>query len=195
MKLHFRRRRGESTARADIVRAARQGDDRAFTDMITGVQERLWQVARRLATDDDVAADLVQESLVRAYRSLPRLKDPERFLPWLLRILNHLAADMLGKPGTLSLEALAEAGVNLPAPDRDGPEARADSRHTGEAADRALRAMPLIYRQPLVLRHVLDWPYHEIAEVLGWPLGTVKTRLFRGRELLREHLLREGIHP
>jgi len=188
-------RPGAGPSRTALVRAAQRGDERAFRALVADIQQRLWQVARRLAGDDDRAADLVQESLMRAFRALPRLRDPERFMSWLLRILNHVATDTLGARQPESLEDLAEAGIEPMASELEGPEARAEAAGTAEAIDRALAAMPMIYRQPLVLRHVLDLTYDDLAQILDLPLGTVKTRLFRGREMLREHLLREGIRP
>ncbi|MEB3237700.1 MAG: sigma-70 family RNA polymerase sigma factor [Candidatus Sericytochromatia bacterium] len=195
MNLLKRPRTGERTNRTALVRAAQAGDERAFRALVGEVQERLWQVARRLCGDDDRAADLVQESLIRAFRALPRLREPERFMPWLLRILNHLATDMLGGRQADSLEELAESGFEPLADASRSPEALAEAAGLGEVIDRALGRLPMAYRQPLVLRHVLDLSHDDMAQILDLPVGTVKTRLFRGRELLREQLLKEGIRP
>lgn len=179
----------------ELIARSQRGAGAAFGDLVRRHQDRVYNLAFRMTGDRDIAMDVTQDAFVRAYRSLPKLRQPERFMSWLLRIVSNLSLDALQAKGTVSLDALLEDGdLNLPHSDDDPLEAL-EAVMSGEAIVAALAKVPPVYRQVLVLRHLEDLPYERIAEILDIPLGTVKTRLFRGREQLRVLLAQGGIVP
>jgi RNA polymerase sigma-70 factor, ECF subfamily len=158
----------------------------------------LFRLALRLTGDPAAAEDLVQETYLKALRSFHTLRDPERVRPWLFQILSRLVIDH-------HRSALREVPIESP-DELDGfslydriadedPLPYADNLHDAflaqfpdEEVRRALLALPEIYRIPLVLLYVEDLSYRELAEVLGCPVGTVMSRLHRGRKALERAL-------
>ncbi len=178
-----------------LVLRAQKGDTRAFGDLVRRHQDRVFNLASRMTGDRDMAADVTQDAFLRAFRSLPKLRQPERFSSWLLKIVRNLSFDALGSRSAVSLDALLEDGDEyLPVSGAD-PAEKLEGVLSDEAVAAALGRVPPVYRQVLVLRHIEDLPYDQIAEILDLPLGTVKTRLFRGREQLRQFLTEGGITP
>jgi RNA polymerase sigma-70 factor, ECF subfamily len=146
---------------------------------------------RPRVTDTAEAEDVAQEAFIRAFRALPRLEDPNRFLRWLARIALNLAADTRRRrPRCRSLESLLEDGsseIALPAPPDDpgeGMDRREDHRLVLAAVDR----LPGKYRLVVLLRYFEGLSGREIAGVLGEPEGTVRNRLFRAHDRLRKLL-------
>jgi RNA polymerase sigma-70 factor (ECF subfamily) len=158
----------------------------------------LFRLALRLTGDPTAAEDLVQETYLRALQSFGTLRDPARVRPWLFQILSRLVID---RHRTASREAPLESPEAL---DRfslydvisdEDPFPYSDNLHDDflaqfrdEDVRRALLALPEVYRMPLVLLYVEELSYRELAEVLGCPVGTVMSRLHRGRKALERHL-------
>ncbi len=179
----------------DLILRAQRGDTAAFGDLVRRHQDRVFNLAYRMTSDRDMAADVTQDAFLRAFRALPKLRETQRFSSWLLKIVSNLSLDAVQAKSTVSLDALLEDGDEyLPISSSD-PEGALDSVIADEAIAAALDKVAPVYRQVLVLRHIEDLPYEKIAEILDLPLGTVKTRLFRGREQLRLHLTQGGITP
>ena len=178
---------------ADLVQAARAGDRRALEDLLRRHQGRLWSVCRRLTGTDADADDATQEALVSIVRALPRFDGRSRFSTWAYRIAVNASLDELrrrrrrpepGLPGDADLAHLTEpldgAGPlwsRTPSPDPEGVALSVD-------VDAALRRLPPEFRAPVVLRDLCGLDYAEIAEVLGVPPGTVRSRISRGRAAL-----------
>lgn len=152
------------------VELAMRGDHDAFAALAGAAADRLYALARMILRDADRAEDATQEALVKAWRELPRLRDPDRFEPWLRRLLVNACYDEVrrgGRRAEVRLIPLAEPSAGDPGPsivDRD-------------RVDRGLRRIPVEQRAVLVLHHHLGLTHVEIAETLGIPLGTVKSRL------------------
>ncbi|MBU6429977.1 MAG: sigma-70 family RNA polymerase sigma factor [Cyanobacteria bacterium REEB65] len=184
-----------SKPETQLVVRSQRGDTKAFGELVRWQQDRVFNVAFRMTGDRDIAADVTQDAFLRAFRSLPKLRQPERFGSWLLRIVNNLCLDALASRNTVSLDEILEDGdEHLPVSNMD-PVDRLEGVLSDEAVAAALQRVPAVYRQVLVLRHIEDLPYEQIAEILDIPLGTVKTRLFRGRDQLRQFLMEGGITP
>lgn len=178
-----------------LVSQSQRGDAKAFGDLVRRHQDRVFNLALRMTGDRDMAADVTQDAFLRAFRSLPKLRQPERFGSWLLKIVSNLSLDAVGARSTVSLDSLLEDGDEyLPVSGVD-PADQLEGVLSDEAVAAALCRVQSVYRQVLVLRHIEDLPYDQIAEILDIPLGTVKTRLFRGREQLRQFLTEGGITP
>ncbi len=149
----------------------------------------LYSVAYRLAGNDDDAQDLVQESLIRVRRGLERY-EPGSLQGWLARIVTNVFLDEMRRRKRRPTDALPDdPGPVLP------PAPAADQVYTGLSAEiqRALSALPDDFRVPVVLCDVSDLSYEQIAEATGVPIGTVRSRLHRGRRMLRAALTADGV--
>ena len=167
--------------RTDLVERARHGDREAFDVLMLDAIGRLYAIARMIAQDADVAEDAVQESLVRCWRDLPSLRDPERFDPWLRRLLLNAVTEEFRK----RRRHRAQVRVLRLEP--------SVSDSSGELADRdeiqrAFGALSIEHRTILVLHHYLGMNVAEAATALGVPRGTAKSRLHYANEALRASL-------
>ena len=163
----------------EIVVRAGQGDHDAFAVLARSALGRLDAVARLILRDSDLAADAVQEALIRAWRDLPRLREPERFDAWLYRLTVNACMDASRRRRRRVVEIELTPLIDLPIP--DGTAAFADR----DFLDRALRRLQPDQRAILVLRFFLDLSLPEAAEILDIPLGTAKSRLHRSLAALR----------
>lgn len=166
----------------DLVVRARRGDRDAFTRIVTIEIARLDAVARLIIRDRDRAKDAVQEALVRAWRDLPSLRDPDRFEAWLRRLLVRACTDELRQARRRVFE-VELTDLHHPAVG-DSSIALADR----EALERGFRHLDADYRSVIVLHYYLGLPLPEVAHAVGTPVGTVKSRLHRAREALRAAL-------
>lgn len=169
---------------ADWLGRAIAGERAALGTFVRQHQDRVYRVLLRLTGDREVALDLTQETFVRAMGALGRFRPGAPMAPWLLTIANRLFIDHVRGQGRERLEdpdSLSAMSRGAEDPAIAGTAARLD-------LEAALALLPVPWRQAVVLRHMDDLSYDQIAEVLDIPLGTAKTWLFRGRERLRELL-------
>ena len=174
---------------AGLVERARQGDHDAFAALIDGRVEPTYRTALAILGNEADARDATQDTFVRAWRSLPELRDPERFSAWLGRILvNTCRTAMRGRRRRLVREISvgdfptddAWSGPSLASPD----ESTADVDLVARALDR----IPVSDRTLLALHHYEHLPLEQIAQMLGVPAKTVKSRLFTARRALQRAL-------
>lgn len=150
---------------------------------------QIYNLAYRLAGNPEDAADLAQEVFVRVYRNLDRYQ-PGTFDGWLYRITKNLFLDQVRRRRRFRLEPLRSEEWAQPVSPEPGP-ADLVERHTFEACiEEGLRQLSEDFRLAVVLCDVEGLTYEEIATVTGWPMGTVRSRIHRGRKQLREHLER-----
>jgi RNA polymerase sigma-70 factor (ECF subfamily) len=165
----------------------------AYAVLVRRYRDRIYSHACYLIGDADEAADLTQEALIQAYRALPQFRPDAKFAPWLYRIATNLCASWRRrqKRRPLSMEDLDEA-TSVTDPFNPGrpatPEEAYETTEFQATVRRALRGLPVSYRQVLVLRYLEDLSYREIAAALGLRVTTVENRLRTGRRLLRERL-------
>lgn len=177
----------------ELVERHRRGDPTAFDEVFERHQKLVYNVALRLSGDRERAADLTQEIFLRIYRHLGRFEGRSSLETWIYRVAINCCRSRLSRrrPKTQSLpEAAAEVIEEL----RDAapnPERRAISRDTGRRLAGALSSLPAPFREAVVLRDVEGLTYKEIAEVLSVRIGTVRSRIARGRERLREMMEKE----
>jgi RNA polymerase sigma-70 factor (ECF subfamily) len=168
---------------AELVVRARSGDRDAFARLAADAVGRLDAVARLMTRDPEHAKDAVQETLVRAWRDLPTLRDPDRFDAWLRRLLVRACIDELRKwrrRGVIEVQLLelhhpTSADSSVSVAERD-------------ALNRGFRRLEPEQRALVVLVYYMGLPLNEAADALEIPLGTAKSRLHRSRETLRAAL-------
>ena len=165
-----------------LVEAARSGDEEAFASIARGSADRLFAVAYRIVRDVGRAEDAVQQTLVTAWRELPALREVERFEAWLHRILVHACYAEAKRASRWSANV-----VLMPV---DGPATPDTTQDivTRDALDRGFRRLPAEQRAAFVLHHYLGWSVAEIAENLGVPSETVRSRLRYATSTLRASL-------
>jgi RNA polymerase sigma-70 factor (ECF subfamily) len=164
------------------------GDDAArFRAVALPCLDEVYTLARYLVGNPVDAEDAVQECYLRALKYFGSFKGPA-IKPWLFSILRNVCYAELSRRGTLELRGDDENEGDEPlwSGNGDDPETAVLRKQDGEAIRGFLAALPLVYREALVLREVNELSYGEIANVTGVPIGTVMSRLARGRALLRD---------
>jgi len=165
-----------------IVEAARSGDEEAYASIARGLADRLFVVAHRILRDVGRAEDAVQQALVTAWRELPALRNAERFEAWIHRILVHACYAEAKRASRWSANVVA-----LPVDGPATPDTTLDIV-TRDALDRGFRRLPAEQRAAFVLHHYLGWSIAEIAENLGVPTETIRSRLRYATSPLRAAL-------
>jgi RNA polymerase sigma-70 factor (ECF subfamily) len=169
-----------------LVERAGRGDHDAFAELARGAVTRLDQAARLVLRDPELARDAVQEALIRAWRDLPRLRDPDRFDAWLYRLTINSCLDQARRRRRRPIE-VELTPIDMPAAfDMSG--AIADR----EIVDAAMQRLDDAGRAIVVLHYFLGLPLTEVASTLGIPIGTVKSRLHRA---LGEMRIAVGAEP
>jgi len=167
----------------DLVEAARSGDREAYVDLIRARTDRLFGIAQRILRDIDRAEDALQDALVIAWRDLRSLRDPDRFDAWLQRLLINvcIAQATRERRRTANLRVL---------PVDDGPAAPDELLTIADRdlLERGFRRLPPDQRAILVLHHFLGYAPSEIAETLGIPPGTARSRLHHAHRAMRAAL-------
>ena len=162
-----------------LVERARQGDREAFATLVRASATRLDAAARLILRDRELARDAVQEALIRAWRDLPGLRDPDRFDAWLYRLLANSAIEETRRRRRRVIEVAIE---NL---DVSGPDDVARLFADRDALDRALAELRPEHRALVVLHYYLGLPLPEAAAAMGITLGAAKARLHRSIVALR----------
>ncbi len=182
----------------DLLQAARGGDDRAFNHLIYHYQAAAQRLAQQILRTEEAAADAVQDALIKVHRALPRFQDGN-FRSWLLRIVTNTCYDYLRsqrRRATVSLDDFVEPTgaefAQLRADERQNPEMLVTQQESLNYLLQAINALPAWHRDVVLLVDVHGYDYNEAAELLGLPLGTVKSRLSRARSALRDHLTEGG---
>jgi RNA polymerase sigma-70 factor (ECF subfamily) len=182
--------RADDIARDEwLVLRCQLGEREAFDPLIAKWHPLLWRYAVRLTSDADAAADVVQDVWLRVLRGLPGLRDAARFRAWLFGIARRALMDRLRvRYAEPPMEPLEPGGIEEPAAD-DG---RVDDFLVLQTE---LDRLPFTEREVLVLFYLRELSLNDIAAIAAIPVGTVKSRLFRARQMLRTQLERKGLEP
>jgi RNA polymerase sigma-70 factor (ECF subfamily) len=184
-------------ADAELVRTAVAGREAAFEELVRRYQRPIAAYVYRMVGDYDAALDLTQEVFIKVYNSLSRYRSEFKFSTWIYKIAHNAAIDHLRRYAVRE-QALAggwdgeRREISIESR-RLTPEQESELEERRSEIEQVVDVLPPAYRELIVLRHSHDLSYDEIAEVTGLPLGTVKNRLFRAREAMRDLLLRRGI--
>jgi RNA polymerase sigma-70 factor (ECF subfamily) len=166
----------------DLVVRAQRGDKEAYTLLASEIADRFLAVARRILRDIDLAEDATQQALLNIWRELPQLRDPARFDAWSYRLLVHAcyAEGRRVRRWSPNLRALPSTEPASP----EGLSSVADR----DQLERGFRRLSIDHRAVVVLHHYLDMTLDEVAESLGVPVGTVRSRLHHAMRGLRAAL-------
>ncbi|MFN8620795.1 MAG: sigma-70 family RNA polymerase sigma factor [Chloroflexota bacterium] len=164
------------------MEAARNGDREAYADLIRSRGDRLYAIAQRILRDVHRTEDAVQDALVIAWRDLPDLRDPDRFDAWLHRLVVNACL----KEATRTRRAMANLHALPDEPASDVDEYRVIA--VRDQLDRGFRRLPVEQRAILVLRYYAGFEPTEIADILGIPAGTARSRLHHAHRALRAAL-------
>lgn len=178
----------------DLIASILAGDERLYADLIQRYQGRLVNYLYRMLRNEEDAHDLAQEVFIKIYGALDRFDPKYRFSTWLFRVAQNAAIDKIRKR-RLKLVSLTRPATedgdgsdwDLPG---EGPTPYGTVRNLerGVAIRRAIDELPGEYRELISLRHYAELSYDDIAQLKQMPLGTVKNKLFRGRQMLKEKL-------
>lgn len=169
-----------------LVVRCQLGERTAFDDLIQRWAPPLWKYVRRLTGDDTVADDVTQDVWVRVLRGIGRLRDGSKLRPWLFGIARRALMDRLR--AQYADPVLTDADpIDFPA-----PQSLATLEEDLATMELALARLPAIEREVLTLFYLRELSLAEVAEVLGVPVGTVKSRLFRSRQMLRREIETKG---
>jgi RNA polymerase sigma-70 factor (ECF subfamily) len=165
------------------------GERAAFDDLIRRWNDPLWRYVRRLAGSDESASDILQDAWLRVLRGIPRLRQPAKLRPWLFGIARRAAMDRLRD------QYARPADTNVDMADLPASESTDAIEEDLAAMHQELSRLPLIEREVLTLFYLKDLSLDDVGDVLDVPVGTVKSRLFRARHLLRRELTLKGVRP
>ena len=181
----------------ELVASAVTGLEGGFEELVRRYQRPISGYVYRMVGDYEAALDLTQEIFIKVYGSLARYRSEFKFSTWIYKIAHNCAVDYLrrnnGREQSL-VSGIEGDTYELPIESkRLSPEQESEREERRLEIEGVVRALPGAYRELIILRHSQDLTYEEIVEVTGLPLGTVKNRLFRAREMMRQQFLQRGI--
>ncbi|MBI2072763.1 MAG: sigma-70 family RNA polymerase sigma factor [Gemmatimonadetes bacterium] len=182
----------------EVVQRARGGQESAYRELLHRYQGPMFSLIYRMVRDRELAEDLAQEAFVKALNALDSYRPEFKFSSWMFKIANNAAIDHLrrrqldtlsldGAPGATTPRQMEETSIQL-SDKGETPLQAVEARELGSAIEQAIGKLRPEYRACIILRHIEDRPYEEIAEILDLPLGTVKTYIHRARAELKEML-------
>lgn len=175
----------------------KQPDRTEFELYFNRSYQRAFNLAYRLTGNESDAEDLTQDAYLRAWSAFERYDRKHSFEVWLLRILSNLAIDRWRRKSAIRMQSLDQRCMNTETdipmgamvPDKSpGPEQQCMLNAQGEEIQSALNQLPDNYRTAIILTDIEEWSYEEVAQKMHCPVGTVRSRLHRGRQLLRQRL-------
>jgi RNA polymerase sigma-70 factor (ECF subfamily) len=178
-----------------LIASARKGDARAFNQLVLLYQSMAYNVAYRILGDPDAAADATQDAFISAFKAMRKFRGGS-FKSWILRIVTNACYDQLRskqRRPTDSLDALPveQDHVRYLHDPAEQPDEYVERRELNQTIQRGIEILPPEQRVVVVLSDVQGLSYQEIAEVTGLSLGTVKSRLSRGRAKVRDYLMQQ----
>lgn len=182
-----------------LVERAQRGDQQAFEMLVVKYRRRVERLVGRMVRDNDLVADIAQESFVRAWRALPQFRGESAFYTWLYRIAVNTAKkaliDLKRDPLVLESDMAGESDgddetsrVERELSDGETPEAVLASKEIARTVNAAIEALSEDLRQAITLREIEGLSYEEIAVAMNCPIGTVRSRIFRAREAIAQRL-------
>ncbi|RMF58082.1 MAG: sigma-70 family RNA polymerase sigma factor [Calditrichaeota bacterium] len=182
------------TQSSDLIKKAIKGDETAYKRLLENYRGAIYNLLFKMVRNREETEDLVQEAFIKAFAALPSFNEEYAFSTWLYKIAINNCIDHLRK------KKLKTYSINKPLQSKDGelgrefpdtsmsPDKKILSEERTNIIEAAISELPENYKIAIVLRHTEEKSYEEIAEILNIPLGTVKARIFRAREMLKKKL-------
>jgi RNA polymerase sigma-70 factor (ECF subfamily) len=182
----------------EVVALAQQGKEAAYRELLERYERPVFSLIFRMVRDRETAEDLSQETFIKVLNNIDRYSPDFKFSSWLFKIANNLTIDHLrrrrldtisieGAPDAVTAESARATSIVI-ASANESPLAELESKELGASIEQAIAQLRPEYRACIILRHVEDRSYEEIAEIVKLPLGTVKTYIHRARRELRAAL-------
>ncbi|MDP3777006.1 MAG: RNA polymerase sigma factor RpoE [Methylotenera sp.] len=175
----------------ELVLRAQRGDKRAFGLLVDKYQRKLARLLSRMIRDQAEIEDVVQESFIKAYRALPNFRGDSAFYTWLYRIGINTAKNYLvsmGRRPTVSTDIEIEDAENFDSGDElrttETPESSMMTKQIAQTVNDTVEGLPEELKTAITLREIEGLSYEEIATIMGCPIGTVRSRIFRARETI-----------
>lgn len=180
----------------ELIASAIRGREDGFEELVRRYQRSITSYVFRMLNNYDASLDVTQEVFIKVYNSLERYSSDYKFSTWLYRIAHNAAIDHMRRNSmnrqsieTENADGAYQLQLESPSPTPEQEQERSEWRTEIESV---VKCLPSAYRELILLRHSQDLSYDEIAEISGLPLGTVKNRLFRAREMMREIFIERG---
>ena len=178
------------------IAAARNGDQESFEKLVRLYEKRVFSLTSRMCRNSADAEEAAQEAFLAAWQALPAFRGDASFATWLYRLVSNACVDILRREGrhqAMAGPSLDDEESSPEPPDKSpSPHALAERAELRRQIEAGLAALPPEYRQVLILREIHQCTYDEIAQICSIDLGTVKSRISRGRKRLRKILLESG---
>ncbi len=176
------------------IKQVKKGDQNAFAEIVELFKDKVYQLCYRMVGNAHDAEDIAQEAFIRAYVNINSYDTNRKFSTWLYRIATNLSIDRLRKrkpdyfldaeiDGTEGLTMYSQVPSDEPQPDE-----MVETLEFQEWIQQEINELPIMYRSVIVLKYIEELSLKEIGDILDLPIGTVKTRIHRGREALRKRL-------
>ena len=182
----------------ELIVKAIGGREDGFEELVRRYQRPIVGYIYRMLSDYDASLDVSQEVFIKVYKSLDKYSSEYKFSTWLYRIAHNATIDHIRRnsQNLQSLETESEDGAYQMQLESSAPtpEQNQERREWKSEIESVVKCLPSAYRELIVLRHNQELSYDEIAEVTNLPLGTVKNRLFRAREMMREIFIERGFN-
>lgn len=177
-----------------LIKQALEGDQKAYSELFESHKQAIFHIIVKIVHNNEEAKDLLQETFIKAFSSLKSYNPTYRFTTWLYKIAANSSIDYIRKRKiqTYSLDQpidTRDGQVSIDVPDMSyHPERDFSAKQQHISIEEAINSLPEKYREVIIRRHKEDKSYEEIARLLNVPVGTVKARIFRARELLKKKL-------
>ncbi len=186
----------KSLTDVELIEKAISGREAGFEELVNRYQRQITSYIYRMLNNYDASLDVTQEVFIKVYKSLDKYSSDYKFSTWLYRIAHNAAIDYMRR------NSVYQQSLDVETPDgsyqlqieseQPNPEQERERSEWRTEIEAVVKCLPAVYRELILLRHAQDLSYDEIAEVTGLPLGTVKNRLFRAREMMREIFIERG---
>jgi len=180
------------TSDEELIASFQQGDQSAFTELVKRYKDPLFNYVSRMLKDSVFAEDIVQETFVRVYRNRDRYQQIAKFSTWIYTIAINLTKTEIRRQSLrrfLSISSSSDDGKTFELPDtRVNLEKMTEDTILGDDIKHAIASLPKVFKEVVILRDIQELSYEEISKIVGVPLGTVKSRVNRGRSRLQKIL-------
>lgn len=177
-----------SDEETNLINRAKKGEIEAFERLIENHQQKIFNFAYSLVGDVEIAKDVTQQALIKAYLSIKKFHGKSSFTTWLYRIINNVFQDELRKPYYKHETPTIPISSPSNSSNSSAPEEVLAIKEKQILVQQTIKSLPPDLATIIILKDIQGFSYEEIREIVNIPLGTVKSRLFRAREILKENL-------